>query len=252
LPTARTTRRRQIVAVSAHPHERKSSKHQSPWEGPYRVVKRMNGAVYRIQPYRIVKRMNPTEPYRGWLWCIWAGWHAVNPTEHYCGWLWYIWADWHAVNPTEPYREWLWYIWADWQAVREQLGTSGLEEGVTGVVGEESPWEPNHVEGRLDQSQMSQTQALGNKKWRYAYRLFGYTNSLKEGTVWHIYPVPRQPPLRRKLYDQHLLSNNYKQRLLQQSRSQQWQKRGTVFSAFSEWRNKNERCFLAIRAEKLY
>jgi hypothetical protein len=30
--------------------------------------------------------------------------------------------------------------------------------------------------------------AVGKKKWRYACRLFE-TNSLKEGAMWHVYPL---------------------------------------------------------------
>jgi hypothetical protein len=45
-----------------------------------------------------------------------------------------------------------------------------------------------HREGRLGQSQMSQAQPLGKKKWQYACWLSGM-NKLKEGFMWHVDPL---------------------------------------------------------------
>jgi hypothetical protein len=72
--------------------------------------------------------------------------------------------------------------------IREPLGTSSLKEGETGAVGEYSPREPNHMEGRRGQSQMSKAQPSDKKKWRQACRLFE-TNNLKEEAVWHVEPL---------------------------------------------------------------
>jgi hypothetical protein len=83
---------------------------------------------------------------------------------------------------------WWWYARTGSHVIREPLGTSGLKEGAAGAVGEESPRDSSHEEGRRDRSQTSQAQPSEKKKLRYSCRLFR-TNSLKEGAVWHVDPL---------------------------------------------------------------
>jgi hypothetical protein len=45
----RLPRGRQSVALSPNPHEAEIAKFQSSWEGPFKVVTRLNDMVYRIQ-----------------------------------------------------------------------------------------------------------------------------------------------------------------------------------------------------------
>jgi hypothetical protein len=51
---------------------------------------------------------------------------------------------------------------------------SSLKKVEEEIVGEESSGDSSHMEGRQNQSQMSQTQTMEKKKRRFAYKLFGY------------------------------------------------------------------------------